>query len=245
MQLHLLRPSPAANPATAGHMQEMRQDTGLLDDLAKPPQSGPAHLLVLREGLHPQLAQLEEGGDLTITIDVQEKEPILKAIAGAQHRRLAHLENPAFSYDYEVLTAAGQLLRLERKSCIDAVNSFLTPYVGHCCRLCRQARSVDALIIEWSEHAELAARSRFTKPHVVESAKKHLWHLALEATVLWTTGPTDTLRLLHYLEKKTTPFNLRSNPQPPLQPQRASAQSSSQSPASAGAGDGIQREGGN
>ncbi len=171
---------------------------------------------------------------MAIVIDVQEKEGILKAIDGAEFTSLYHA-NSRRSYDYRVTTLAGQVLRIERKSCADAVGSFTmapTETAPGCCRLCTQARSVDLLVIEWTETDAASVRSHLNKPELVESTKKHLWRLSLEMPVLWTTGPLDTIRLLKYLESKKEVLAVRSSSSYPAtdlpSPVGASGQHSSQ-----------------
>lgn len=136
-----------------------------------------------------------------LIVDSREQDEALKGAADAvkflSYPNEADPGHP-FSYDIEIHTAGGQVLRGERKRGDDAVASFLAG------KLDRQCSAVDFLVVEFSELAlEMAApagdaarRAWFQK---VEGCKKHLARLALSMPVIQTSGVKETVAILRYL----------------------------------------------
>lgn len=148
-----------------------------------------------------------------IRADSREKDPVIKA--AADEVALLHYANPQnpnvlYSFDIEVTTAGGQTLRFERKAAGDFVSSFLAG------KLDRQVSAVDALVVEWSDLALVAAMpdgdaARVKWMRGMEAARSHLARLSLAMPVIITNGPHETVARLKYLEAQEGELDLFEN----------------------------------
>jgi len=110
------------------------------------------------------------------------------------------------SFDIELTTCAGQVLRLERKQgASDIFGSFE--------KLPRQLGPCHGLILEGiPSRRALQLTGRFADPkfeHLYQSTRKRLWRLSFSVAILPTEDVHDTIRLLAYLGGKTEPIALR------------------------------------
>jgi hypothetical protein len=138
-----------------------------------------------------------------IRVDSRERNLDLRGIADEvcllEHRGP---NGEVWSYDVEVTTQTGQVLRGERKSAAtDLASSFASGGFE------RQCSIVDFLIVEVSLDDVLGARS----PALLDNALDHLDILSFHLPVLRSDGPADTARRLRRLEGREGGITIRQN----------------------------------
>jgi len=137
-----------------------------------------------------------------MTLYRDSREKVAEINEACDDKKLLEYEGPMgekFSYDFEIHTVTGAVLKVERKSWLDFVQSWKDN------KMERQVGAVDLLIVEFTKFNERDSIE------VQVNALKHLTLMSLLMPVVITTGFKDTVMRMRYIEKREDGFVLRQN----------------------------------